>query len=221
MSYEALINEVVEAILTARPQAAVDRLVAVAEQEGASLVLEKVVLPALELFSERYACLNSAPMAQGYVAARLFDEVLSRMDPQLRESRPDALTVVLGNIEDDFHGLGRRMVGNFLQCRGWNVVDLGTDVSAEEFVEAAIREQACVIGVSAMMRTTALVIRGVRDELDKRKLADSIKLAVGGAVFNVCPELVAEVGGDGTAPNALSAASLFERLAKEVKGQER
>lgn len=120
--------------------------------------------------------------------------------------------VVLGNIEDDFHSLGRKMVGVFLRAAGWRVIDLGNDVLPGEFVDQALAHGARVIGVSAMMLTTAGNIRDLRTELDSRGLSGKIRLAVGGAVFKLRPELVDEVGGDGSAPSAIQAPALIERL---------
>ena len=120
---------------------------------------------------------------------------------------------VLGNAEDDYHGLGRRLVSAFLRVGGWKVVDLGYDVLPEAFVDAALREGARVVGVSAMTLTNAKNILRVRKEIDRRGLSSSLKLAVGGAVFVMRPELVAEVGGDGSADTAMEAPALFGRLA--------
>jgi methanogenic corrinoid protein MtbC1 len=91
-------------------------------------------------------------------------------------------------------------------------VDLGNDVPAAQFVDAAVEAGARVIGVSAMMYTTASNIRGIRDELDRRRLSGRIQIAVGGAVFKLRPELADEVGGDGTASSGFRAPQLFERL---------
>ena len=120
--------------------------------------------------------------------------------------------VVIGNIEDDFHSLGRRIVATFLQATGWAVSDLGNDVVAELFVDKAVEVDAAVVGASAMTHTTALNIRKLRDAIDQRGLSGRIQLAVGGAVFNWRPELVAEVGADGTAKNAAGADELCTRL---------
>ena len=91
-------------------------------------------------------------------------------------------------------------------------MDLGNDVTAEQFVDCAIENDADIIAVSAMMFTTAKNILKVRDEINLRDNNRKIKLAVGGAVFKLRPELVAEVGGDGTAGNAIEAPALFESL---------
>ena len=83
-------------------------------------------------------------------------------------------------------------------------------------MDTAIQHQARVIGVSAMTLTTARNIRHLRDEIDSRGLKGKVQLGVGGAVFILNPSLVEEVGGDGTAKNALIAVSLFDRLWDEA-----
>jgi methylmalonyl-CoA mutase cobalamin-binding domain/chain len=104
------------------------------------------------------------------------------------------------------------MVGIFLQTAGWQVYGLCIDVTAEEFVEKALEVDARVIGASAMIYTTAVNIKKLRDEIDRRGLKGHVQLAVGCVVFKLRPELVAEVGGDGTTASAVNAPALFEEL---------
>lgn len=154
-------------------------------------------------------------LAHGYLSGKVAEEFyfIASKDPEFNTlSTKSKGTVILGNIEDDFHPLGRRLVNIYSQANGWNVIDLGNDVPAELFVEKAIENDAGIIAVSAMMFTTAKNIIKVRQELDKNSLSDKIKLAVGGAVFKLRPELVAEIGGDGTADTAMGASDLFEKL---------
>ena len=151
-------------------------------------------------------------LAQNFVASKIAEDTLLRCIPADASHAGSKGAAVIGNIEDDFHSLGRKSVGLFLSAAGWDVYDLGNDVPAEELLEKALEVDARVIGVSAMMQTTALNIRKLRRLIDDRGLAGSIKLAVGGAVFNWRPELVAEVGGDGMAQNAVGADELFVRL---------
>ena len=154
-------------------------------------------------------------LAHGYLSGKVAEEfyLLASFDTEFNVSHAlKAGTVILGNIEDDFHPLGRRLVKIFSQAAGWNMIDLGNDVQAELFIEKAIEHQADIIAVSAMMFTTAINIKKVRQELDKNDLSGKIKLAVGGAVFKLRPELVTDIGADGTADNAIEAPALFEKL---------
>ena len=155
-------------------------------------------------------------LAQNFVASKIAEDTLLRCIPEKSDNLHSKGPIVIGNIEDDFHSLGRKTVGLFLSAAGWDVYDLGNDIPAEQFLEKALEVNASVIGVSAMMQTTALNIRKLRDLIDAQGLRDRIKLAVGGAVFNWRPELVEEVGGDGTAHNAVGADGLFLRLQSEA-----
>jgi methanogenic corrinoid protein MtbC1 len=186
-----------------------------ATEHGYERLLAEVLDPALIVIGEEWRSSGTFTIAQAYVAAKVTEDVLGKI-ASLRnipsEGQPPKGPVVIGNIEEDFHALGRRMLGIFLRAEGWLVHDLGNDVPAELFVDKALEVGARVIGVSAMMMTTARNIKRVRTEIDRRGLDGRIQLAVGGAVFQVCPGLADEVGGDGTACDALSATGLFDRL---------
>ena len=182
---------------------------------GYEAVIFGAIEPILAEIGERLKR-QEASLAQSYVASMIVDEVLRQYEDS-SESRSDHAVqrkgpVVLGNIEDDCHPLGRKIVAAFLRVNNWDVRDLGIDVEAKRFVDEAVRAGARVIGVSAMIYTTAENIRKVSREIKTRGLEKQIKLAVGGVVFRLRPELAEEVGADGTAPNAFSAIALFERL---------
>lgn len=180
-------------------------------------VVPELLSPTLESFGTLWSQGHGGvSLATGYVAAKVAEDILSRL---LQESNPDGSPilpskgpVLLGNVEDDFHPLGRNMVVAFLRAAGWNVRDLGVDVPPTEFVDQAEATGARVIGASAMMHTTAKNVARIREEIDRRGLTGKVQLAVGGAVFKLRPELVADLGGDGTAASALEAPALFERL---------
>lgn len=160
-------------------------------------------------------------LAHGYLMGKVAEELFlkaSQSGEFLISQPPVKGTIIIGNIEDDFHPLGRRLVSIFSKTAGWNVVDLGNDVMAETFIEKAVENNAQIIAVSAMMFTTAQNIAKVRTLLDKNALSGKIQLAAGGAVFKLRPELVTELGADGTADSAIDAPELFDSLlAKCIK----
>lgn len=216
-------QSLIEAIRMADRQGANALLDAWGAEYGYERLFTDVLDPVLVQIGEEWCSSETFTLAQVYVAARVTEDVLDKIAGQRKlspEVQPPKGPVVIGNIEEDFHALGRRMVGTFLRADGWDVHDLGNDVPATVFVDKALEIGARVIGVSAMMMTTARNIRRLRDEIDSRGLAGRLQLAVGGAVFRVCPGLVEEVGGDGTAPNALVAPELFDRLWERAVGKE-
>ncbi len=181
-------------------------------------IIKDILAPALVQIGAMWGK-ASVSLAQGFVGAKIAEDTLLRCLPD----NPDFPvlfkgTVVIGNIEEDFHSLGRRMVASFLRAAGWEVHDLGNDVLPEQFIAEAIRVKASVVGASAMMQTTGMNILKLRRMIDERGLTGRLQLAVGGAIFNWRPELVAEVGGDGTAQNAYDVDALFVRLQAVAKG---
>jgi len=111
-------------------------------------------------------------LAQNFVASKIAEDILLRCIPNSTAKLHTKGAVVIGNIEDDFHSLGRRSVGLFLTAAGWDVHDLGNDVPAGQFLKKALEVNACVIGASAMMQTTALNIRRLREMINDRGLTD-------------------------------------------------
>ena len=199
-------------MLEAEREGAVALLLEYAGRHGFQAAVSDLLEPVLERAGEAWHRENLS-LAQGYVAGKIAEDLLVAA----AEAHGDLLLdikgpVVLGNVEDDYHSLGRKMVAVFLRAAGWRVIDLGNDVSPVDFIAAAVEHGARVIGVSAMMLTTAENIRAMRAEIDARGLKGKVRLAVGGAVFKLRPELMREVGGDGTAASAIQAPALFDRL---------
>lgn len=157
-------------------------------------------------------------LAHGYMAGKIAEDFFVGM-AEFKDISIQSQTkgvIILGNAEDDHHSLGRKMVKTFLKADNWEVVDLGNDVLPKEFLDAAIENSAKIIGVSAMMYSTAMNIKKVRDEINERGYDGKIKLAVGGAIFKLRPELSNEIGADGMSDNAIDASRLMEKLIGEV-----
>lgn len=206
-------------IIDAQRTDAVLLVVKISQDIGYFDAINQILEPVLLTIGEMWAKENLS-LAQGYVASKITEDILLKaLQNSDWQSKVEFIQqpVVLANIEDDFHSLGRKMVGTFLQSSGWKVHDLGNDVPAEKIVDAAVELNAPIIGVSAMMYTSAMNIKKVREEINRRNLQDKIKLAVGGAIFKVRPELTKEVGGDGTASSATNAPELFAQLLQTVK----
>lgn len=186
------------------------------EYQDNNLVLSKVLNPALIRVGRAWGK-RELTLSQSFVCAKIAEDILTECTASTEQGSNEDMVAVIGNIEDDYHSLGRKIVANYLKASGWTIHDLGNDVPAEDFVDSAQETGASVIGVSAMMQTTALNISKVRELLDERKLSSSIKLAVGGAVFAWKPELADTVGADGTAEHAGLANDLFIQLNAAAK----
>jgi methylmalonyl-CoA mutase cobalamin-binding domain/chain len=210
-------NRLFELMMQSRKDDAFQLIEQYADEFGYEAAVMRLLEPVLNRFGTIWAGQENVSLAQGYIAARIAEMALEKAaaaQPEIMEKQKGP--VVIGNIEDDYHALGRKLVVTFLRAYGWRVIDMGNDVPAEEFVDRAQAANAKVIGVSAMMYTTAVNIQKVRDVIDRRGLNEQIRLAVGGAVFILRPELIDEVGGDGTSRNALEVPKLMQSLWNEV-----
>jgi methanogenic corrinoid protein MtbC1 len=207
-------DEVHAAILAADRTRATEIISEWASQNGFERAVTEILEPTLRSIGSAMDVGGDVSLAHGYLAAKVAEDILTQASQCVQKAGHRAApgTVVVGNIEDDFHALGRRMVGISLRTAGWIVHDLGNDVLAADFVDSALDVGAKVIGVSAMMHTTALNICKVRQEIDRRGLGGHLMLAVGGAVFQLRPTLIEEVGGDGTARNSLETPRLMADL---------
>lgn len=211
MDLESTKKSLLEFILSGNRNEAIALLDEWARQSNYNTAISDILEPVLGDIGDMWVS-EKISLAAGYLAGKIAEDTLMKAH-QTEQALPETKgPVVLGNVEDDYHSLGRKLVGIFLQTAGWKIIDLGNDVTAAEFVDSAVNNNSKIIAVSAMMFTTAQNIIKIRQEIDERGLTDRIKLVVGGAVFKIRPELVAEVGGDGTAVNAMSAPELMERL---------
>jgi len=212
-------RKILDAILDGDRSSAGKILSEFTKTHGYKETLINLLEPALLEFGKIWSKKEDVSLAQGYIAGKIAEDFMTRAIKDI-STKPSATAlkgpVVIGNIEDDYHALGRKMVTTFLRASGWKVYDLGNDCLPADLVDKAQEVGAKIIGVSAMMYTTVQNIKKLRAEIDNRKLTNRIQLAVGGAVFLLRPELVMNVGGDGTSRNAINAPQLMEKLWKKA-----
>jgi len=138
------------------------------------------------------------------LAARAMYAGLEHVRPRLaRDGVPTAGKVVIGSVHGDLHDIGKNLVGIMLKGAGFEVVDLGNDVPAERFVEAAVEHGARVIGMSALLTTTMPVMQEVVALLRARGLDGKIKIIVGGAP--VSEAFASDIGADAYGYDAANA----------------
>ena len=117
-------------------------------------------------------------------------------------------SVVIGTVEGDIHDIGKTVVAALLQANGYDVHDLGVEVPAGRFLEAAAAQKADVIGLSALLSTTMLYQRDVLELLRNKGMKEKYFVAVGGAP--VTQAWAAQIGADGYARGAYEAVQLLE-----------
>ncbi|EHM10843.1 Homocysteine S-methyltransferase [Thermanaerovibrio velox DSM 12556] len=170
--------------------------------EGPLGVISDHLVPALDEVGRRYETgefflpqLIEAAQAASAVCALAEEELLREGSSASRG------TVVLATVEGDLHDLGKNVVATVLKSHGYRVVDLGKDVKAERIVEAALREGAQVVGLSALMTSTVPRMKEVIEETHRRGCG--FKVIVGGAA--VSPWYARSIGADGMSYDAVGA----------------
>ena len=145
------------------------------------------------------------------LAARAMQAGMEVLKPHLaRDGAPPAGRVVLGTVQGDLHDIGKSRVGILLRGAGWEVIDLGPDVPAARFLEAAESSGARVIGLSALLTTTMPRMGEVVSLLRERGLSGRVKVIVGGAP--VTQAFADEIGADGWGFDADSAVRRVKAL---------
>ena len=157
---------------------------------------------AMDVIGRRFQC-NEIYVPEMLISARAMKEATAILEPVLVASgiRPEH-TAVIGTIKGDLHDIGKNLVAMMWKGANIEVVDLGTNVSAERFVEAAREHGATIVGISALLTTTMVGMKDVVAAVRAAKLGD-VKVIVGGAP--VTAEYAAAIGADGYAPDAASA----------------
>lgn len=136
------------------------------------------------------------------------------LEPLLkREEQEERAVIVVATVEGDIHDIGKNLVVLMLKNYGYRVIDLGKDVPAEQIIDTAIKEDAKIIGLSALMTTTMMRMKDVV-ELKKEK-GCAAKVVIGGAA--ITDSFAAEIGADGYSKDAAECVRLVERLLEEKR----
>jgi len=145
------------------------------------------------------------------MAARAMSSGVEIVKPLIAEGdMPSAGKVVLGTVKGDLHDIGKNLVHMMLESAGFEVLNLGVDISPEKFAEAVKEHQPDVVAMSALLTTTMLAMKDTIDVLVEEGLRDKVKVIVGGAPIS--DEFAKEIGADGYAPDAASATELCKNL---------
>jgi 5-methyltetrahydrofolate--homocysteine methyltransferase len=145
------------------------------------------------------------------LAARAMQKGIDLLKPlMIEEGIPAVGKVVIGTAQGDLHDIGKNLVGIMLKGAGIEVIDLGNDVSAERFVDAAVEVGAPVIGMSALLTTTMSSMKGVVDLLRERGLNGKIRTIIGGAP--VSKDFADEIGADAYGYDAANAVEQVKTL---------
>ena len=185
---------------------------ALEEGEDVKKILDEGYAAGLELVGEKFSA-GEMFMPEMLVAGEAVKSGTRLLRPFLAESDVQLVgTAVVGSVVGDVHDIGKDLVCMMLEGAGFKVINLGTNIPAEGFIEAARTNSADIIAMSALLTTTRMAMEGIIQEIRASELNQRVKVMVGGAP--VTQGFAERIGADGYAPDA----ALAVKKAKELLG---
>ena len=176
-------------------------------------IINKGLIRGMDIVGQRFKK-GDMYVPEVLLAARAMKEGMDIVKPLIVEDEMESPgKVMLGTVEGDLHDIGKNLVGMLLESAGLEIVNLGIDISAEDFAEKVKEYKPDVLGLSALLTTTMLEIKNTIEVLEEQGLLSNTKIIVGGAP--VTQNFADEVGADGWAPDAASAKDLVLDLIRK------
>jgi 5-methyltetrahydrofolate--homocysteine methyltransferase len=207
VTYETIYEGIVDGRISAVPETVKQALEAGHEPES---ILKEALIPAMTEVGRLYEA-GDYFVPEMLMAAKAMKAGMVILKPRLVDAAVEpAGRVIIGTVQGDLHDIGKNLVGMMMEGAGFEVVDLGTDVPAEDFVHAVLDQKPDILALSALLTTTMPQQKAVIASLVEAGVRDRIKIVVGGAP--VTEKFAEEIGADGYAPEAGSAAALAKNL---------
>jgi 5-methyltetrahydrofolate--homocysteine methyltransferase len=207
MSLETIYQAVLDGDAPAAEVAVKDALAASVPAED---ILQKACIPAMgevgRLFEE-----GEKFVPEMLISARAMQKSVALLKPLLAQGNVQSVgKVVVGTVQGDLHDIGKNLVRMMLEGAGFEVIDLGTDVTPHKFVEAVRQHNPQLVGMSALLTTTMPSMKKCIEALQEAGLRGQVKVLIGGAP--VTEAYANQIGADGYAPDASSAARKAKAL---------
>jgi 5-methyltetrahydrofolate--homocysteine methyltransferase len=171
-------------------------------------ILDEALVKAMGIIGDKFRD-GEIFVPEMLIAARAMNRALEVLEPEMLKKSIKARGVfMIGTVKGDLHDIGKNLVGIMFKGAGFNVIDLGTDVPVEKFIEAAREHRPDIIGLSSLLTTTMNYMQTVVDGLRGSGILS--KIIIGGAP--VTSEYAATISADGYADNAATAVELGKKL---------
>ncbi len=182
---------------------------------SADEVLQQGMMKAMGIVGEKFKK-DEIFVPEVLVAARAMKSGMEVLKPVLIDDKVESQgTVLLGTVKGDLHDIGKNLVGMMLEGGGFEVVDMGVDVEAEEFASKIREQQADVLAMSALLTTTMPEMKNVIDVLKEEGLRDKVKVIIGGAP--VTNDYAEQIEADAYAKDAASAVDKVKEAVAALK----
>lgn len=185
---------------------------ALADHADPSELVTRYMIPAMDEVGRRFEC-EEYFVPELLLSARAMKGSLALLRPLLAARGAEPVgRVVIGTVKGDLHDIGKNLVASMLEGGGFEVIDLGADVSPQRFVEAVQSSGATLVCLSALLTVTMPSMKTTIQALQDAGMRGQVKVLVGGAP--VTPQFAAEIGADGYGVNASVAVALARQMSQ-------
>jgi len=201
------LDKIKEAVINGK-HAEIESLVQAAVDDKADLdqIINEAMIAAMDIVGRKFAQ-NEIFIPEMLVAAVTMKKGLDIVKPLLKSDEIKSRgTIIMSTVKGDLHDIGKNLVIMMLQGAGFDVIDLGVDISSEKLVQKVEEIKPDILGLSALLTTTMPEISNVIEALEDKGLRQSLKIMVGGAPLNTA--FAEKVGADGYGRNAAEAVEL-------------
>jgi 5-methyltetrahydrofolate--homocysteine methyltransferase len=207
----ALDRNIYEAILNGNAKKAREAT-EVALEAGAEpmALIQDSMVPAMDEVGKLFEC-EEYFVPELLLAGRAMKSAMELIKPMLSAAgQKMAVRVIIGTVKGDLHDIGKNIVASMLEGSGFEVIDLGTDVTPENFVKAVRESNPHVVCMSALLTVTMQAMKTTIDALESAGVRTQVKVLIGGAP--VTSQYAREIGADGYSENASGAVSMVKEL---------
>jgi corrinoid protein of di/trimethylamine methyltransferase len=175
-------------------------------------LVQEYMMPAMDEVGRRFEC-NEYFVPELLLAARAMKAALELLRPLLAAKGNEPVSrVALGTVKGDLHDIGKNLVGAMLEGGGFEVIDLGVNVSPEKFIAAVKEKNVNIIAMSALLTTTMPAMKTTIDAVQLAGIRQQVKILVGGAP--ITQKFAEEIGADGFSESAAGAVAAARKVAK-------
>jgi len=155
----------------------------------------------MEIVGQKYEA-GEYFLAELIMAGETMKEGMAVLEPHLKAGDiKTAGKIVIGTVRGDLHDIGKNVVGTLLKAANFDIIDLGVDVSAEQFVEAVKKHNPDIVAMSALLTTTMIEMENIIKAIKETGLRRKVKVIIGGAP--ITPEYAKKIGADAAAKDAV------------------
>ena len=217
MSKDSILEAIRQAILDGDEDQAQEACAGAVEANlDTAEILQEGMTKAMQIVGQKWDA-KEFFLPEVLAAADAMKSSIEYLKPHLRGKDGAAIgTAVIGTVKGDIHNIGKNLVALFMELAGFEVHNLGEDVTAEQFVETAVKHKADIVGSSAFVSAMASEMARIEEGLKEAGIRDQIFTMVGGAVLD--PEWAAKIGADAYGKDALHATQLAQEFVARKNG---